>query len=84
MKKLIGILLLTLSSCVIGDDTVYNYPGAVVVDKYTSNTSKTYYNHYVKLRIRNKTKIRDYIIETIIVPKFEYDRVELGDTIKIQ
>ncbi len=85
MRKLIWILLLgfLMSSCIIGDDTIYNYLGSVVVGKYTVprdlSGSCTY---YVKLRIEDKSKLRKYVIEKVQIPKFEYDQIELGDTIK--
>ena len=83
-KKLIGIILLTLSSCVIGDDTIYNYLGSVVVGKSTSPTNRSAgsFTYYVKLRVEDKSKLRKYVIEKVQIPKFEYDQVELGDTIK--
>ena len=73
-----------MGSCVT-DDTIYNYPGSVVVEKSTSptNPSAGSYTYYVKLRVEDKSRLLSkYFIEIVQIPKFEYDQVELGDTIK--
>ena len=82
MKKLFILFLITIfCSCLKDYDSIYNYRGSIVVEKHISNFSKNktgYCTYFVRIRI-GKDK---YTIETIKVTEFEYNQVELGDTIK--
>jgi hypothetical protein len=84
MKKLfILVFIVIFCSCLRDYDSIYNYRGSVVVEKFISNFSKqeTVYSsssYFVRIRV-GKDK---YTIETIKVTEFEYNQVELGDTIK--
>ena len=78
MKKilLIGLTVLILSGCREEQDPA-RYKGCVVVGKEVFGEFK------IKLKLteelREKSK-EDYI--WIATPKFEYDKLEVGDTIK--
>lgn len=82
MKKLfILVFIVIFCSCLRDYDSIYNYRGSVVVEKHISNFSKQktgYSSYFVRIRV-GKSK---YTIETIKVTEFEYNQVELGDTIK--
>ena len=82
MKKLfILVFIVIFCSCLKDYDSIYNYRGSVVVEKHISNFSKQkteYSSYFVRIRV-GKDK---YTIETIKVTEFEYNQVELGDTIK--
>lgn len=74
MKKILFVLLLVLSCVGCEKDSIYNYRGSVVVDKWHGK------RHYF-LRLRDSIK-GVYYIKEIDVTEFEYSLVELGDTIK--
>ena len=82
MKKLfILVFIVIFCSCLRDYDSIYNYRGSIVVEKFISNFSENktgYYTYFVRIRV-GKDK---YTIETIKVTEFEYNQVELGDTIK--
>lgn len=80
MRKTIFILmcLLTLFSCTDRVDTISNYPNSIIVGKPTyRNSAYT----YLQIKYHNRTSGK-YTVKTIRVSKFEYDLVQLGDTIK--
>lgn len=74
MKKILFVLLLVLFCVGCEKESIYNYRGSVVVDKWHGK------RHYF-LRLRNSIK-GVYYIKEIDVTEFEYSLVELGDTIK--
>ena len=75
MKKILFVLLLLSIFCVgCEKESIYNYRGSVVVDKWHGK------RHYF-LRLRDSIK-GVYYIKEIDVTEFEYSLVELGDTIK--
>ena len=80
MRKILFILicLLILSSCTERVDTISNYPNGIIVGKpiYRNSTS-------TRLQIKYYNRIGGkYTVKTIRVSKFEYDLVQLVDTIK--
>lgn len=82
MKKLfILLLIIFLYSCISEYDSIYNYRGNVIVEKYISNFSKQKIGHssyFVRIRVGSSK----YKIRTIKITEFEYNLVGLGDTIK--
>ena len=80
MRKILFILicLLSLSSCIERVDTISNYPNSVIVGKPIYKSSAY---TYLQIKYHNRTSGK-YIVKTIRVSKFEYDLVQLGDTIK--
>ena len=80
MKKILFVLmcLLILSSCSEQVDTISNYPNSIIVGKPIYKSSA-----YTHLQIKYYNKVSGkYVVKTIRVSKFEYDSVQLGDTIK--
>lgn len=80
MRKILFILtcLLILSSCIKRVDTISNYPNGIIVGKPIYRNS-----NYTHLQIKYYNRVNGkYIVKTILVSKFEYDSVQLGDTIK--
>ena len=80
MRKILFILicLLILPSCIKKVDTISNYPNSIIVGKPIYK-NRTY--TYLQVKYYNKVSGK-YIVKTIRVSKFEYDLVQLGDTIK--
>lgn len=80
MRKILFVLicLLILPSCIEKVDTISNYPNSIIVCKpiYKNNAYT-----YLQIKYYNKVSCR-YTVKTIRVSKFEYDLVQLGDTIK--
>ena len=80
MRKILFVLicLLSLSSCVEHVDTISNYPNCVIVGKpiYRSSAAT-----HLQIKYYSRASGK-YIVKTILVPKLEYDLVQLGDTIK--
>lgn len=80
MRKILFVLicLLTSSSCIEQVDTISNYPNSVIVGKPIYRNSD-----YTRLQIKYYSRISGkHIVKTIRVSKFEYDSVQLGDSIK--
>lgn len=80
MRKIlfVPICLLILYSCTERVDTISNYPNGIIVGKSIYRNST-----YTHLQIKYYSRIKGiYIVKTIRVSKFEYDLVQLGDTIK--
>lgn len=80
MRKILFIItcLLVLSSCTEHVDTISNYPNSIIVGK---STYKSSIYTYLQVKYYNRVSGR-YTVRTIRVSKFEYDLVQLGDTIK--
>ena len=82
MKKLfILVFIVIFCSCLRDYDSIYNYRGSIVVEKFISNFSENktgYCTYFIRIRV-GKDK---YKIETIKITEFEYNLVGLGDTIK--
>ena len=72
MKKLLLITVLGLYSC--NPEPIDNYKGAIIYDKR---------NPPINRIITMKCKAKDgYYFWEIVVLKVDYDRYEIGDTIK--
>lgn len=79
MRKILFVLCsLILFSCTERVDTISNYPNSIIIGKPMYRSSA-----YTRLQIKyhNRTSGK-YTVKTIRVSKFEYDLVQLGDTIK--
>lgn len=70
-------LLLILSGC---EESALNYKNAVVIDKEKTSTS-IYDNYRLRLRHYN-SNTKSYRLNWVIVPEFEYNNYNVGDTIR--
>ena len=79
LKKLLLGMLIIFSSCVEELDTIKNYKNAVVVGKPI--TSMKYSDCRIQIRYWS-TAGNKYRIKYILIPRYEYESIHLGDTIK--
>ena len=78
MKKF--LIIFSILSCFFvscARDSILNYKESVVICKFSDNYFKRY---LVTIRIKNTDGT--YYFKDVSVPKYEFDEVELGDTIK--
>ncbi len=78
MKKF--LIIFSILSCFFISctrDSVLNYKESVVICKFSDIYFKRYW-----VTIRTKNTDGTYYFKDVCVPKYEFDEVEIGDTIK--
>ena len=76
MKKIIyGLIILVISSCTSDIEAIDNYPDCVVHEKI--KMEKRYY-----ITLGGKSTNGGFEIQSIRTTKFDWDRYQIGDTIK--
>lgn len=79
LKKLLLGMLIIFSSCAEEVDTIKNYKNAVVVGKPI--TTIKYSDCRIQIRYWSAVGAK-YKVKYILIPRYEYESVHLGDTIK--